>query len=142
MPQKTRNLEFCLGTNVGTNHAKIEKMSMISRAIQLGFLRFPVSAIRCEANKNNRREERPIGSRAVKLLTDLLLRARSLARRAACGRGKRARRRESTSQRIEKEIQLMEGEISIVQSIQLGISRSLGSATSNEANTSNKCHSE
>ena len=49
--QKARNLQFCFGTNVGTNQAKIEKIS-ISRAIRFGFLRSPASAIRCEANKN------------------------------------------------------------------------------------------
>ena len=44
------------------------------------FLRSLVSAIRCEANKIHwRREERPIGSRAVKMLRDLLRRARGLA---------------------------------------------------------------
>ena len=69
--RKTRNLELCFGTNVGTNQAKIEKIS-ISRAIRLEFLRSLVSAIRYEANKiNRRREERPIGSRAVKMLMDL-----------------------------------------------------------------------
>ena len=73
--RKTRNLELCFGTNVGTNQAKFEKIS-ISRAIRLEFLRSLVSAIRYEANKiNRRREERPIGSRAVKMLRDLLRRA-------------------------------------------------------------------
>ena len=63
----------------GDQLSKIEKIS-ISRAIRLGFLRSPVSAIRYEANKSNRRrEERPIESRAVKVLSDLLLRARGLA---------------------------------------------------------------
>ena len=81
--RKTQNLELCFGTNVGTNQAKIEKIS-ISRAIQLGFLRSLVSAIRCEANEiNRRREERPIGSRAVKMLRDLLRRARGLAHHVA-----------------------------------------------------------
>ena len=57
---------------MGTNQAKIEKIS-ISRAIWLGFLRSLVSAIRCKANKSNwRREERLIGSRAVKMLRGLL----------------------------------------------------------------------
>ena len=73
--RKTQNLELCFGTNVGTNQAKIEKIS-ISRAIRLEFLRSLVSAIRYEANKiNRRREERPIGSRAVKMLRDLQWRA-------------------------------------------------------------------
>ena len=64
---------------MGTNQAKIENL-LISPAIRFGFLRFPVSAIRCEANKNNRRREgRPIGSRAVKMLRDLLRRARGIA---------------------------------------------------------------
>ena len=54
----------------GTNHAKIEKIS-IYQAIWLEFLRSLVSAIRYEANKINRlREERPIGSLAVKTLRD------------------------------------------------------------------------
>ena len=80
---KTQNLELCFGTNVGTNQAKIEKIS-ISRAIWLGFLRSLVSAIRCEANKINlRREERLIGSRAVKMLRDLRRRARGLAHHVA-----------------------------------------------------------
>ena len=48
--RKTRILELCFGTNVGTNQAKIEKIS-IPRAIRFKFLRSPVSAIRCEANK-------------------------------------------------------------------------------------------
>ena len=81
--RRTQNLELCFGTNVGTNQAKIEKIS-ISRAIRLEFLRSLVSAIRCEANKiNRRREERPIGSRAVKMLRDLRRRARGLARHVA-----------------------------------------------------------
>ena len=47
-----------------------------------------------EANKSNRqREERPIGSRTVKMLRDLQRRVRSLAAdsRTACGGGERAR---------------------------------------------------
>ena len=67
---------------VGTHPAQIEKI-LISRAIRLGFLRSLASAIQCaygEANKINwRREEDPIGERAVKMLRDLLLRARSPA---------------------------------------------------------------
>ena len=60
--RKTRNLESCFGTNVGTNQAKIEKLS-ISRAIRLEFLHSQVSTIRCEASKSNRRrEERLLGS--------------------------------------------------------------------------------
>ena len=63
------------GTTVGTNQDKIEK----SR-----FLCSVVSAIRCEANEINLwREERPIGSRAVKMLRDLRRRARGLARHVA-----------------------------------------------------------
>ena len=81
--RKARNLDLCFGTDVGTNQAKIEKIS-ISRAIRLEFLRSLVSAIRCEANKiNRRREERPIGSRAVKMLRDLRRRARGPARHVA-----------------------------------------------------------
>ena len=98
MLQKTRNLKFCLGTNVGTNHAKIEKI-LISRAILFGFLHSPVSTIRCEANKiNRRRKDRPIGSRSVKLLTDLLLlRARSRAPRCMWQRQTRAPKGEHVS---------------------------------------------
>ena len=77
--RKTQNLELCFGTNMGTNQAKIEKIST-SRAIRFGFLRSLVSTIRCEANKINwRREEIPIGSRAVKMLRDLQRRARGPA---------------------------------------------------------------
>ena len=62
-----------LGPTLGTKKAKFEKIS-IFRAIQLWFLRSLVSTIWCEANKSNlRREERPIGSHAVKMLRDLLL---------------------------------------------------------------------
>ena len=69
--RKTRNLEICFGTNVGTNQAKIEKIS-IYRVIRLGFLRSLVNTIQCKANQSNtRRGETPIGSRAVKMLRDL-----------------------------------------------------------------------
>ena len=81
-----------LGTPELADEAKIdlEKIS-ISRTIWLGFMSSLVSFIRCEPNKINRlREERP-GSRAVKMLRDLLLRTRS---RASCGSGERARLRE------------------------------------------------
>ena len=58
---KTCYLKLCFETNVGTNQAKIEKIS-ISWAILLGFLRSLVSAILCEANKSKwQREERSIG---------------------------------------------------------------------------------
>ena len=73
-----------------THSAKIDKIS-ISRAIRLGFLRSLKSAIQCEANKiNRRREEGPIGSRAVKMLKDLWRRARGPARhvKAANARAK------------------------------------------------------
>ena len=81
--RKAWNLDLCFGTNVGTNQAKIEKIS-ISRPIRLEFLRSLVSAIRCEANKiNQRREERPIGSRAVRMLRDLRRRARGPAQHVA-----------------------------------------------------------
>ena len=67
----------------GDQPSKIEEIS-ISRAIRLEFLRSLVSAIRYEANKiNRRREERPIGSRAVKMLRDLRRRARGLAHQLA-----------------------------------------------------------
>ena len=93
--QKTRNLELCfrVGTYVGTDETKFEKNS-ISQAIR----RSLVSAIRFEANKiNRRREERPIGSRAVNMLRDLArpVAARALSR-AARGGGERTRRSEST----------------------------------------------
>ena len=81
--QKTQNLELCFGTNVGTNQAKIEKIS-ISQTIWLEFLRSLVTSIQYEAKKFNwRREERPIGSHAVKMLRDLRRRARGLARHVA-----------------------------------------------------------
>ena len=68
---------------MGTNQAKIEKIT-ISGAIWLEFLRSLVSAIRYKANKIiRRREERPIGSRAVKMLRDLRLCARGLAHHVA-----------------------------------------------------------
>ena len=92
--RKARNFEFCFGTNAGTNKAKIEEIS-ISLAILLGILRSLVSATWCGANKSNqRREERPIGSHAVKILRGLLVCARS---RAACGGGESARWKESVS---------------------------------------------
>ena len=81
--QKTRNLELCFGTNVGTHPAKIEKI-LITRAIRLGFLRCLAIAIQCEANKINQwSEEGPIGSRAVKMLRDLRRRARGPERHLA-----------------------------------------------------------
>ena len=100
--RKTRNLELCFGTNVRTNQAKIEKIS-ISREILLGFLRSLVSAIRCANKINRRREERPIGSCSVKMLRDghgpTAARARS---RAACSGGERARQSDSTyAQRVD-----------------------------------------
>ena len=68
---------------MGNNQAKIEKIS-ISQAIWLGFLRSLVSAIQCEANKSNLwREERPIGLRAVRMLSDLQQRASCLAQHVA-----------------------------------------------------------
>ena len=77
----------------GDQQSKIEKIS-ISRAILLEFLRSLVSAIRCEANKINwLLEERPIGSRAVKMLGGLLLLSRGLAHHVAAAN---ARRSEST----------------------------------------------
>ena len=73
---KTQNLELCVRTNVGSNQAKIEKI-LISQAIQLEFLGSLVRAIQYEVN-NLQREGRHIGSRAIKMLRDLLLlRARS-----------------------------------------------------------------
>ena len=81
--RKARNLELCFGTDVGTHPAKIKKIS-ISRAIRLGFFRSLASAIQCEAKKINRlREVGPIGSRAVKMLRDLLQRSRGPARQVA-----------------------------------------------------------
>ena len=75
--RKTQHLEFCFWTK--TNQAKIEKI-LISQAILLEFLRSLVSAIWCEANKINLLlVERPIGSRAIKMSSDLLLRARGPA---------------------------------------------------------------
>ena len=81
--RKTRNLKSCLGTSVGTNQAKFEKNS-IYRAILLGFLCSLVTAIRSKANKSIlRREERPIGSRSLKMLRDLRLRTRGLTQHVA-----------------------------------------------------------
>ena len=94
---KRSNLELCSWTNVGTDKAKFEKIS-ISRAILLGFLRFLVRAIRCKANKGNRwREERPSGSCAVKMLSDLLhcCSARCLAQHVAAARARVFERSES-----------------------------------------------
>ena len=79
---RSLTLELCFGTKVKTNQAKIEKIP-ISRAIQLGFMRSLVSAIRCEAMSILLREERPIGSRTVKMLRDLLLRALCLVQHVA-----------------------------------------------------------
>ena len=68
-------------TNVGTNQAKIEKIS-ISGAIRLGFLRSLVSAILYEAIRSNRwREERLKMLRGG--LRDLRRRARGLAHHVA-----------------------------------------------------------
>ena len=67
---------------------------MISGAIRLAFLSSLVIAIRCEANKiNRRREERPMGLRAVKMFRDLRRRAHGPARHVAAAN---ARRSEST----------------------------------------------
>ena len=56
----------------------------ISRAILLGFLRSLARAIQYEANKiNRRREDWPIGSRAVNMLRDLRRRVRGPARHVA-----------------------------------------------------------
>ena len=82
--RKTRNLDLCFRTNVGTNQAKIEKISISRAILPLGFLRSLVSAIQCKANKiNGRHEERPFGSRAVKMLRDLRGRALGLAQHVA-----------------------------------------------------------
>ena len=65
---KTQNLELCFGTNMETNQAKMIEKILISWAMQLGFLCSLVTAILCADNKSNQqREERPIGTRAVKL---------------------------------------------------------------------------
>ena len=63
----------------------------VSGVIRLAFLSYLVIAIRCEANKiNRRREERPMGLRAVKMFRDL--RRRTHGHVAAAN----ARRSEST----------------------------------------------
>ena len=159
--RKTWNLELCFGTKVGTNQAKIEKIS-IFQTIWFEFLRSLVTSIQYEAKKFNwRREERPIGSHAVKMLRDLRCaravsrgmwrrrtrapkwehvfttgrydvkdrRAQKVAWWLTRKRDLRAGNRPSKNQRVQ-------GETSIVQSIQLDFLRSLGSATSNEANKS------
>ena len=141
-----------------TYHAKFEKNS-ISRAIQLRFLRSLVNAIRCEANKSNRRRwERPVGSRAVKMLGDMWWRARGLAQHMAAANARakvRARTHNwsiwcqgSSRQRgcvmahsktlpargePNEQNSMCGGGILIVQAIQLGFSRSLGSATSHKS---------
>ena len=142
--------------------AKIEEIS-ISWAILLGFLRSPVSAIQCEANKSNCRcEQRPIGSIAVKCWGTCRASAPAAGRarsRAAYGGGKarsevRARMHnlsilcQGSSRTIGCVMahsktrpargEALEGEISIIESMQWvnGFSRSLGSATSNKANKS------
>ena len=50
--RKARNLELCFRTNVGTNQARIEKIS-ISWAILLWCLCSLVSAMRCKAIRSN-----------------------------------------------------------------------------------------
>ena len=135
---QTRNLKLYFGTYVGTKYAKIEKI-LISRAILLGFLL------------------------AVKMLRDLQRRARGLAQHVAVANARTAARarmhnwsigcqgssrtkgcmmahsktRPELGEQTEQN-STCGGEISMVQSIQLGfrVSRSLGSATSNEANKS------
>ena len=80
--RKTRNLELCFGPNVQTEQAIFEK-SLIYQAIWLRFLCSLVSVIWFETNKINwRREERPIGLGAVKLLRDLLWSVGGLAQQA------------------------------------------------------------
>ena len=73
---------------MGTNQAKIEKIS-ISQTIWLEFLRSLVTSIQYEAKKFNwRREERPIGSHAVKMLRDLRRRARGFAHHLAAAKAR------------------------------------------------------
>ena len=126
------------------------KIWEISGAILLGFLRSLVNTIRCESIKSNRREERPIGLRTVKILRDLLLLRRTRAPKweHACTTGRhdvkdrRARlvgSLKNANCAVRKgyqpsRTQRVKGEIWTVQLIQLGFSRSLGNATSNEAN--------
>ena len=64
---------------MGTNQAKIEKISNFQASL-LEFLCSLVSSILCEANKINLWHiERPMGSRTVKMLRDLLQQARGPA---------------------------------------------------------------
>ena len=131
-----------------TNQAKLEKIS-ISGAIQLGFLHSLVNAIRCEESEQPaaRREttwhlysQNVEGPAAPLSLSS-----------AACGCCERARQSDSKNAQLfdmmsrivahdrlldgsiknagnrQSKNQCVEGKISIVQSIQLGFSRSLGS---------------
>ena len=97
--RKTRNLEFCFRRTWGPTKQNLRKS--ISWATQVGLLRSLVSAIRCEANKCNQvRGERPIGSRAVKMLRDLWLRARGLAQHVAAANAHAEKRAATYSQRV------------------------------------------
>ena len=145
------------GTNAGLTNQNFEK-TLISRAIRLGFLRYFVSATRCEANKSNKqRQERPIGSRAIKMLRDLWRRARGLAQMRApkwehvCTTDRHdsraqnvawwlTRKRDLLAENQLNKTKRVEGEISMVQSVQLGFSRLVGSTASNEANKSAMWH--
>ena len=83
----------CIGSSGSTDCSEENSKPrvMISGAIRLAFLSSLVIAIRCEANKiNRRREERPMGLRAVKMFRDL--RRRTHGHVAAAN----ARRSEST----------------------------------------------
>ena len=87
---KLETSSYALGpvTSVGTDQAKFEK-NLIYRAIWLGFLCSLVSAMRSKANKSIRqREERPIGSCAIKMLRDLLRLAHSLAQHVAVAKAR------------------------------------------------------
>ena len=75
------NRLYASGPSRGPTKIKLRNLAFCS---QRHTMRSVVNAIRCEANEINRwREERLIGSRAVKMLRDLRRRARGLARHVA-----------------------------------------------------------
>ena len=120
--------------------------------IQLGFsvLRSLVSAIRCEANKSKQQTHWLAHSQNVEGLTQHLVAVNAPKQEHVCTTGpydvkdRRApkvawwltRKRDLRSGNWTSKTRWVEAKISMIQSIQLGFSRSLDSATSNEANKS------
>ena len=154
---------MCFGTNVRTDRAKIAKIS-IFQVIWLGFSRSLGSAIRYETNKTNQwSDEGPVGSRTVEILRDLWRRKALAGSREAFG-GREAcpgakmnnwsiwyqgmsrttgscqdvqsltRKHELRDWDWPSKNQRAAEKVSIFKEILLGISRSLGSAISYEAN--------